>query len=90
MTALLRSSPMLVLLLLCAPAAAGEGPQGRGKVIGVVEDFEKANPEGDFGDPAAIWDNATQEGLGGFRERVGGPIRVAHLCPHLRGAAGTE
>jgi len=37
------------------------------------------NPEGDFRDPAAIWDNATRAGLEGFRERVGGPVRVDRL-----------
>ena len=37
------------------------------------------DPSGDFRDPAAIWDNATQEGLDGFRERVGGPVRVDRL-----------
>jgi len=37
------------------------------------------DPSGDFRDPAAIWDNATQEGLDGFRERIGGPARVDRL-----------
>ena len=37
------------------------------------------DPRGDFMNPAGIWDNATPEGLGGFRERVGGPVRVDRI-----------